>query len=156
MTLISRTGYTLALSDPIRHFCRPRSIKLSLAPLAALRQFRWKQFLLGFIGWLTVNTLAWLILLVIFRSFFQPIPSQEGLNQLNFLPFCCLPSLLNLVLVLGLFIKFRTAALGWVAAYGLNAIILLVLSAVLDKFGLVGIPALIFGAPAFLLGLLFV
>jgi len=125
-------------------------------PLSPLRRFNWKQFLWGFAGWLLVNTLSWLILVWAFKTFFPPIPSQEGFNQLNFLPFCCIPSLINLGLVVFLFIKFRAASFGWAAAHVLNAMVLLSLSVVLDKFGLVGIPAMIFGAPAFLVTLLLV
>lgn len=121
---------------------------------APARRFNWKQFLSGVGGWLVVNTVAWLILLWVFKTFFAPIPSEEGFNQLNILPFCCIPSLINLALVVFLFIKFRTASLGWVVAHVLNALILLVLSFVLDKFGLIGIPAMLFGAPAYLVGLI--
>lgn len=121
---------------------------------APARRFNWKQFLAGVGGWLVVNTVAWLILLWVFKTFFAPIPSEEGFNQLNILPFCCIPSLINLAVVVFLFIKFRTAALGWVVTHVLNALVLLLLSFVLDKFGLIGIPAMLFGAPAYLVSLI--
>jgi hypothetical protein len=122
-------------------------------PISPLRRFNWKQFLFGFSGWLLVNTIAWLVLLFVFRTFFASDPNVEGFNQLNILPFCCIPSLINLGLVIFLFIKFRPASFGWAAAHVLNALVLLVLSFALDKFGLVGIPAMVFGAPAYIIGL---
>ncbi len=123
------------------------------APVAPARRFNWKQFLFGFAGWLIINTLAWLILAWVFKTFFAPIPSQEGLNQLNILPYCCIPSLVNLGATVFLFIKFRLASLGWVAAHLLNLLVILVLSLVLDKFAIIGVPALIFGAPIYLIWL---
>ncbi|MBI2331073.1 MAG: hypothetical protein HYU84_02675 [Chloroflexi bacterium] len=77
---------------------------------------RLAPFLTGFFGWFLFNTVVWIPIFILLETAFAPTPSSEGFNQLAIIPYCFIPGLLNIGIVILLLIKWRWAALGWILA----------------------------------------
>lgn len=84
--------------------------------------------LYGYLGWFMFNTAVWIPIYILMETAFAPDPMQEGLNQLYILPFCFIPGLLNIGIVIYLLFRRRWSALGWILAGFSNLGVYLLLS----------------------------
>jgi hypothetical protein len=92
---------------------------------------RLAPFLTGFIVWFLFNTVVWIPIFILLETVFAPNPGAEGFNQLAIIPYCFIPGLLNIGIVIFLLVKRRWAALGWILAglfnLGMHSVLSLIL-----------------------------